>query len=71
MLTFEQIKELIELVSRHRLEGLEVERSGFRLKIDGHEAGRPSAPAAPTAATPATASTGAPVAPAPCPAALA
>jgi acetyl-CoA carboxylase biotin carboxyl carrier protein len=49
LLTFEQIKELIELVSRHRLEGLEIERSGFRLKIDGHEAGRGAAPAAPSA----------------------
>jgi acetyl-CoA carboxylase biotin carboxyl carrier protein len=37
VLTFEQIKELIELVARHRLSGVEVERSGFRLKIDGVE----------------------------------
>jgi acetyl-CoA carboxylase biotin carboxyl carrier protein len=35
LLTFEQIKELIELVSRHRLEGLEVESSGFRFKVAG------------------------------------
>ena len=35
MLTFEQIKELIELVSERRLQGLELERSGFRLKVDG------------------------------------
>lgn len=35
MLTFEQIKELIELVAQHRLSGLELERSGFRLKVDG------------------------------------
>jgi acetyl-CoA carboxylase biotin carboxyl carrier protein len=35
VLTFEQIKELIELVSEHRLQGVELERSGFRLKIDG------------------------------------
>ena len=35
MLTFEQIKELIDLVSERQLEGLEIERSGFRLKIDG------------------------------------
>jgi acetyl-CoA carboxylase biotin carboxyl carrier protein len=46
LLTFEQIKELIELVSRHRLDGLEVERSGFRLKIDGQSTGRPVAAAA-------------------------
>ena len=36
MLTFEQIKELIELVAQRGLQGIEVERSGFRLKIDGH-----------------------------------
>ena len=32
---FKQIKELVELVAKHRLEGVELERSGFRLKIDG------------------------------------
>ena len=36
MLTFEQMKELVELVARHRLAGLEVERSGFRFKVDGY-----------------------------------
>ncbi|MCP4658943.1 MAG: acetyl-CoA carboxylase biotin carboxyl carrier protein [bacterium] len=36
VLTFEQIKELIELVATHRLNGVELERSGFRLKIEGH-----------------------------------
>ena len=35
MLTFEQIKELIELVAQRHLQGVEIERSGFRLKIDG------------------------------------
>ena len=39
MLTFEQIKELIELVAQRRLQGLEIERSGFRLKVDGQPAG--------------------------------
>ena len=34
-MTFEQIKELVELVAQRRLQGLELERSGFRLKIDG------------------------------------
>jgi len=34
-LTFEQIKELIELVAERRLQSLEIERSDFRLKIDG------------------------------------
>ena len=35
MLSYEQIKELIELVSRHRLGSFELERSGFRIRIDG------------------------------------
>ena len=35
MLTFEQIKELIDLVWERKLQGVEIERSGFRLKIDG------------------------------------
>ncbi|MEM6457289.1 MAG: acetyl-CoA carboxylase, biotin carboxyl carrier protein, partial [Acidobacteriota bacterium] len=48
MLTFDQIKELIDLVAANQLTGIEVERSGFRLKIDG-------ASAAPSAATPAMA----------------
>jgi acetyl-CoA carboxylase biotin carboxyl carrier protein len=62
VLTFEQIKELIELVSLNRLQGLELERSGFRLKIDGQLAA-PAAPAAAAppaqAAAPAAATTGA------------
>lgn len=37
MLTFEQIKELIELVAGHRMSGVEVERAGFRLKVDGYK----------------------------------
>lgn len=40
VLSFEQIKELIELVAERRLQGLEVERSGFRLKIDGQAENR-------------------------------
>jgi len=43
VLTFEQIKELIGLVSQNRLQGLELERSGFRLKIDGHQGQAPAA----------------------------
>jgi acetyl-CoA carboxylase biotin carboxyl carrier protein len=35
MFTFEQIKELIELVGRNKLHALEVERSGFKLRITG------------------------------------
>ncbi len=38
MLTFEQIKELIDLVCERELQGLEIERSGFRVKISGKEA---------------------------------
>ena len=64
MLTFEQMKELVELVARHRLSGVEVERAGFRLKIDGFQAAaappaQAAAPAqvttAPRAASPAAA----------------
>lgn len=35
MLTFDQIKELIELVSERDLQGVEIERSGFRVRIEG------------------------------------
>ena len=56
MLTFEQIKELIGLVAGNRLQGLELERSGFRLKIDGQQAAAPAAPAAPAFAQPPAAS---------------
>lgn len=35
MLTFEQIKELVELIAARGLHGMEIERSGFRLKIEG------------------------------------
>jgi len=37
VLTFEQIKELIEMVAARRLSGLELERSGFRLKVEGEQ----------------------------------
>ena len=49
MLTFEQIKELIELIAERRLQGLEIERSGFRLKIDGQAAAQSVVYAAPAA----------------------
>ncbi len=45
MLTFEQIKELVELVASRRLHGVEIERSGFRLKIDGQATVVAAAPA--------------------------
>ncbi len=35
MFTFDQIKELVELVGRHHLHALEIERAGYRLKITG------------------------------------
>jgi len=56
MFSFEQIKELVELVGRHRLYALEVERAGFRLKISGEAAAphREATPAAVPASPPAT-----------------
>jgi acetyl-CoA carboxylase biotin carboxyl carrier protein len=47
LLTFEQIKELIELVAKRRLQGLEIERSGFRLKVEGQPQAQPAVQAAP------------------------
>jgi acetyl-CoA carboxylase biotin carboxyl carrier protein len=35
LLTFEQIKELIGLVADRKLQNLEIERAGFRLRIEG------------------------------------
>ena len=58
----------MELVANHRMTGLELERSGFRLKVDGYpappSAPAPSAPPAPQvqAAPVATAPTAAPAA---------
>jgi acetyl-CoA carboxylase biotin carboxyl carrier protein len=34
--SFDQIKDLIELVAQRHLQGIEVESGEFRLKIDGH-----------------------------------
>ncbi len=67
MLTFDQIKELIDLVTERRLQGLEIEKSGFRLKIDGREA--PNSPAAETVPATAVATTAAAAEAAPLPAA--
>lgn len=70
MLTFDQIKELIQLVAQHRMAGLEIERSGFRLSIDGYgvvETAPASAPAAAPAPAPTAAGTPAAVAPASAP----
>ena len=52
MLTFEQIKELIELIAERHLQGLEIERSGFRLKIDGQATAQTVLYAAPAAEAP-------------------
>jgi acetyl-CoA carboxylase biotin carboxyl carrier protein len=38
MLSFKEIKELIDLVSERGLSGLELERTGFRLRIEGKPA---------------------------------
>ncbi len=35
MLSFKEIKELIDLVSERGLSGVEIERAGFRLRIEG------------------------------------
>jgi acetyl-CoA carboxylase biotin carboxyl carrier protein len=69
VLTFEQIKELIGLVAENRLQGLELERSGFRLKIDGQQARQAVAVAVPAEAG--AASAAAPAVSIPMPAAAA
>jgi acetyl-CoA carboxylase biotin carboxyl carrier protein len=64
MLTFEQIKELIELVAARGIGGVEVERSGFRLEITGRRAAEAPAHAAAHGTAPgATAAAPAPPAP--------
>jgi acetyl-CoA carboxylase biotin carboxyl carrier protein len=61
VLSFDQIKELVSLVAERRLEELEIERSGFRLKIVGKSPTVAAAPVpAPVAVPPAAASPGAP-----------
>jgi acetyl-CoA carboxylase biotin carboxyl carrier protein len=67
VLDFNQIKELVELVSKHGLDGVELERAGFRLKIDGPQSRVPVALAAtaPLAAPAVPAAASAPAAPAP------
>jgi acetyl-CoA carboxylase biotin carboxyl carrier protein len=69
-LTFEQIKELLELVSERDLEGLKLERSGFKLKIDGKKTSRIVETVAAPMAAPVTAAApvAAPAAPAAAPA---
>jgi len=57
MLSFEQIKELIEMVAKHRLHGLELERSGFKLSISGESVAAPAPARAVAEAIPAAAAT--------------
>ena len=76
MLTFEEIKEVIELVAKNRLNGIEMESSDFRLKVDGEAAPTvvaapqpvaaiaPAAAPVPVAVAPAAAPVAAPAAPA-------
>jgi acetyl-CoA carboxylase biotin carboxyl carrier protein len=52
VLSYEQIKELVELVAKHRLASFELERSGFRLHLAGPAAEPRSAPATAPAAPP-------------------
>jgi len=49
MLSLKEIRELIDLVAERGLSGLEIERAGFRLRIEGR---RPSGAEAPPAALP-------------------
>jgi acetyl-CoA carboxylase biotin carboxyl carrier protein len=71
LLTFEQIKELIELVAQRGLQGLEIERSGFRLKVDGQAAMAPQVVyAAAPAAEPSSHAVAAPAPAAPAPLAI-
>ena len=46
MLSMKEIRELVDLVTERGLAGLEIERAGFRLRIDGRRADAESAPAA-------------------------
>ena len=62
MLSFKEIKDLIDLVSERGLSALEIEQTGFRIRIEGtrpegsNGAGLPAAlPASPAAAEPAPA----------------
>ena len=52
MLSLKEIRELIDLVTERGLAGLEIERAGFRLRIEGR---RPTVVEAPALAAPAAA----------------
>jgi acetyl-CoA carboxylase biotin carboxyl carrier protein len=55
MLSFKEIKELIDLVSERGLSGLEVEQAGFRVRIEGLRPAASNGNAASFAAPPAAA----------------
>jgi acetyl-CoA carboxylase biotin carboxyl carrier protein len=56
MLSFKEIRDLIDLVAERGLSGLEIEQSGFRIRIEGARASAgDSNGALPLAAAPATA----------------
>ena len=74
MLTFDQIKELVDLVHQRNLGVLEVEHAGFRLKIEGPETAQvevaaPAAPPPAAVAEPAAPPPAAAASPPPAPAA--
>ena len=55
MLSFKEIRDLIDLVAERGLSGLEIEQTGFRIRIEGVRPasnGSVSAPALPPAPTP-------------------
>ena len=61
MLTFEQMKELIDLVAANQLGGVEVKEGGFHFRVNGVEPlsqPAPAASAAPVAATVAASAAG-------------
>jgi acetyl-CoA carboxylase biotin carboxyl carrier protein len=53
MLSLKEIRELIDLVAERGLSGLEIERAGFRLRIEGRRPVAAEAAVAPAAARPA------------------
>ena len=59
MLSFKEIKELIDLVTERGLAGLEIERAGFRLRIEGGRPAVSNGVAEGSATMPATAATSA------------
>ena len=60
MLSMKEIRELVDLVTERGLSGLEIERAGFRLRIDGPRPASAEAPAHPAAGYPAPATHAAP-----------